>query len=124
LRGNSSRKKNYIEETGEDMKAFARVTAVIFMIVGLLIIFGGIVFAISGFTGQTSNPNPAPSIVPDFSGLIVLARIVGGGAIGLQGLFLSAIGQVLWLLGDIANNTERTSQAILALLRRTSQPNQ
>ncbi len=107
------------------MKAFARVTAIIFMIVGLLIIFGGIAFAISGLTGQTSNnPNPTPSMIPDFSGLIILARIIGGGAIGLQGLFLSAIGQVLWLLGDIANNTERTSQAMLALLRRTSQPNQ
>lgn len=106
------------------MKAFARVTAVIFMIVGLLVIFGGIAFAVSGLAGQSSNPTPTPSIVPDFSGLIILARIIGGGAIGLQGLFLSAIGQVLWLLGDIANNTEKTSQAMLALLRRTSQPNQ
>lgn len=100
------------------MKAFARVTAIIFMILGLLIIFGGIAFAVSGIVGQTSNPAPTPSLVPDLSGLIILARIVGGGAIGLQGLFLAAIGQVLWLLSDIANNTEKSSQALFALLRR------
>lgn len=77
------------------MKAFARVTAIIFMILGLLVILGGVAFAVSGLAGQTSNPNPTPSMIPDFSGLIILARIIGGGAIGLQGLFLSAIGQVL-----------------------------
>lgn len=106
------------------MKAFARVTAVSFMIIGLLVIFGGIAFAVSGMVSNSSYQNPTPSMIPDFSGLIILARIVGGGAIGLQGLFLSAIGQVLWLLGDIANNTERTSQAMFALLRRTGQQNQ
>jgi hypothetical protein len=106
------------------MKAFARVTAIIFMILGLIIIFGGISFAVSGILEQTPNPTPTPSIIPDFSGLIILARIIGGGAISLQGLFLAAIGQGLWLLSDIANNTEKSSQALFTLLRRTGQSNQ
>ncbi len=89
------------------MKTFARFTAIIFMILGILIIFGGMAFALSSI-GQTDKPS-APSLIPDMSGAIILAKIVGGGAIGLQGFFLAAIGQVLWLLVGIFEQTQRTS---------------
>jgi lysylphosphatidylglycerol synthetase-like protein (DUF2156 family) len=106
------------------MKVFARLTAIIFLILGIIIIFSGIAFAVSGITGQAAKSvTPTPSIIPDFSGLIVIAKIFGGAAIGFQGLVLSAIGEVLWLLTDIANNTERTSQSVFSLLRKTGQQN-
>lgn len=105
------------------MKTLARITAVIFMMLGMLIILGGITFAISGVYNQTSTPS-VPSIIPDMTGLIVLARIVGGSAISLQGLFLAAIGQVLWLLAGIFEQTQKTSEAFSGLMRRNSQAKQ
>jgi amino acid transporter len=104
------------------MKAFARITAVIFIILGVLIILGAVGFVFSGF-GQPEKPS-APSIIPDMTGLIVLARVLGGGAIGLQGLFLAALGQGLWLLAGVYEQTQRTSDALSALMRRNSQPKQ
>jgi hypothetical protein len=104
------------------MKAFARITAVIFIILGVLIILGAIGFVLSGF-GQPEKPS-VPSIVPDMTGLIVLARVLGGGAIALQGLFLAALGQGLWLLAGVYEQTQRTSDALSALMRRNSQPRQ
>jgi hypothetical protein len=111
-----------VEAKGANMKAFARFTAVIFTILGMLIIFGGASFALSSF-GQLAKPF-TPSIIPDMTGLIVLARIVGGGAISLQGFLVAAIGQVLWLLAGIYEQTERTSDALIALMRRNGQPKQ
>ncbi len=104
------------------MKAFARFTAIIFMILGVLIILGGIAFAISSL-GQVTKPS-TPSLIPDMTGLIILARIIGGGAISLQGFLVAAIGQLLWLLAGIYEQTEWTSDALIALARRTSQSKQ
>lgn len=105
------------------MKAFARLTAIIFIILGIIIILAGISFAVSGIVSQASNP-PTPSLIPDMSGLMVLARVFGGAAIGLQGLFLAAIGQVIWLLANISDQTEKTSEHLGVIARRASQPKQ
>jgi uncharacterized membrane protein len=96
------------------MKTFARVISVVFMLLGLLILLIGVSMAISGLfhlKPETASPSP-------------LMRILAGGAIGLQGLFLAAIGEVLWLLADIAAKTESTSEHMSALVRRFSQPKQ
>ena len=100
------------------MKAFTRVTAIVFVVLGVLIILGGIIFALSGIGQETDTAQSAYSLMPDFSGLVILMRLVGGGAISLQGFFLAAIGQGLWILVDIANNTARTSGYLSALMRR------
>ena len=100
------------------MKAFARITAIVFVILGILIILGGVVFALSGFFQEESAAPSMPGLIPDFSGLIALARLLGGGTISLQGFFLAAIGQGIWLLVDIANNTEQTSAYLSSLMRR------
>jgi hypothetical protein len=105
------------------MRAFARFTAVIFMILGVLIILGGVAFAFSSAFIQMPAPS-APSLIPNMTGLIFLARIVGGSAIGLQGLFLAAIGQVLWLLAGIFEQTQNTSETLSAMMRRNNQAKQ
>ena len=107
------------------MKVFARITAVIFMLLGVGIILFGAVFALSSLTALRSMPTPsAPSLVPNLTGLVVLVRIIGGGAIGIQGLFIAAIGQVLWMLIIIADQTEKTSEHIDSFVRRLSQSKQ
>lgn len=106
------------------MKTFARVISVVFMLLGLLILLIGVSMAISGLfhlKPETASPSP---LMPNLNGLTILMRILAGGAIGLQGLFLAAIGEVLWLLADIAAKTESTSEHMSALVRRFSQPKQ
>ena len=101
------------------MKGFARFIALGFLMIGGLIILGGIGFAFSGAFSQTPTP-PVPSIIPDMSGLMNVVRVIGGGAIGLQGMFLVAIGQGLWLLAGIYEQTEQTSKALSGLIRRNN----
>ena len=102
------------------MKAFARFTAVIFILFGVLIILGGVAFAFSGAAPQMPQ-GPMSGLIPDMTGIIVLAKIAGGGLIGVQGLFLAAFGQALWLLANIQDQTERTDKALLALMMKNNQ---
>ena len=88
------------------MKMFARFTSVVFLVIGILIVLGGVFFALSGALDRSSQAPAGPSLLPDMSGLMVVAQIFGGGMISLQGFFLAAIGEGLWLLADIARNTE------------------
>jgi hypothetical protein len=103
------------------MKAFARFTAVIFILFGVLIILGGVAFAFSGPAPQMPQ-GPMSGLIPDLTGIIVLAKIAGGGVIGIQGLFLTAFGQALWLLANIQDQTERTDKALLVLMMKNNPP--
>ncbi len=106
------------------MKAFARVIAAIFMILGVIIIMMGVGIVVSGLFSSAAPKTSAPSLIPDLSGLVLLARLIVGGAIGFQGLLLSAIGEVLWLLAAISDQTQRTSDLMNILVRRTSPSSQ
>ena len=103
------------------MKAFARGIGAVFMILGVIILMIGVSVAVTGFFASSGQTPSLPGM-PDFSGLMILARLFAGGAVGLQGLFLTAIGTVLWMLAVIADNTENTNQAVTALLRRVGPP--
>lgn len=102
------------------MRPFARSISIIFIFLGVLIILGGVAFAFSGVFGQVFTPS-VPSIIPDMNGLGVLAKIVGGSAIALPGLFLAAIGQVLWLLADISNQNQITNETLELILEHSNQ---
>ena len=102
------------------MKAFARFTAVIFILLGVLIILGGVAFAFSETVLQMPQ-GPMSGLIPDMTGIIVLAKIAGAGVIGLQGLFLAAFGQALWLLANIQEQAERTDKALLVLMMKNEQ---
>ena len=106
------------------MKAFARAIAAIFMILGVIVIMTGIGVVVSGFSAPKPAEPAYPGLMPDFSGLILFLRIIAGGAIGFQGLLLAAIGEVLWLLAAIAEQSERTSEYMGFLARRLNPSNQ
>lgn len=103
------------------MKPFARLTATVFMIIGIIIILAGIFVAVSGFF-NSKDVISAPSLMPDLSGLIMLGRVILGTTISMQGFFLAAIGQVIWLLTDISDETQKTSEYLGSIVRRASQP--
>lgn len=101
------------------MKTIARITSVIFIILGLLVILVGIVVGLSGFLGEQPSIS-APALMPDLSGVVIVMSVFGGAAISLQGFFLAAIGQGIWLLVDIAKNTEASSTYFTSLMRKSS----
>ena len=102
------------------MKSFARVTSVVFVALGSLLIFVGIILAFSGVLGGKSPAVSAPNLISAPSGLVSMARFFLGGAVSLQGFFLAAIGQGIWLLVDIANSTEKSSAYFKALMRKNA----
>ncbi len=106
------------------MKTFARIIAAVFMVLGLIIIMIGASIAVSGLFGSIPAQQSAPSIIPDMTGLLMMAKLVAGGAIGFQGLMLSAIGEVLWLLAAISDQTQRESEYMGILVRRLNPSNQ
>lgn len=97
------------------MRTIAKITALIFMIFGLIVVLLGIGFAITGM--QQAQPSTVSPMF-DLTGLILLVRLAGGLAIGLQGLFLAAIGEGLWLLAGVHEQTERTSEFLSRVTRR------
>jgi hypothetical protein len=101
------------------MRTLARITSVVFVGLGLLIILAGIVVTLSGFFGEQPSVS-TPALMPDLSGLVIVMSVFGGAAISLQGFFLAAIGQGIWLLVDIAGNTEASSTYFTALMRKNA----
>ena len=106
------------------MKTFARIIAAIFMILGVIIIIVGVSIAVSGFFGSTPLKPSTPSLIPDLTGLLIMAKLIVGSAVGFQRLMLSAIGEVLWLLAAISDQTQRESEYMGILVRRLGQVNQ
>lgn len=98
------------------MSALARITAIVFILIGLLIVLIGAWFAVAGI--RVSNPSPSNPLF-DMSGPLVLARLVGGIAIGMQGLFLVAIGEGLWLLAGVHDQTGHTADLLSRLTRKS-----
>jgi hypothetical protein len=104
------------------MRTFARLTSIAFMILGVLVILVGLYVALSGLLQPAVQAQSFYGILPDFSGLLVFARVFAGSVVGLGGLFLAALGQVLWLLASISDQTEKTSEHMSELIRRIGQP--
>jgi hypothetical protein len=81
------------------MKTFARITAIILIITGILILFGGLALGITGSIRFLMNATPAARTLRAGGpiGLITLAFV------SIEGLSVSALGEGLYLLADISN---------------------
>jgi hypothetical protein len=105
------------------VRAIARLTAIIFILVGLVAVVGGAYM----FPREVSAPAPVePSIfgqifeMPDFSALLFPLRLLVAGSLVLQGLTLVAAGQGLWLVANIVSKSEQSAQHLASLAARGS----
>ncbi len=87
------------------MKTLSQVVAIVFVIVGALVMLLGL-FELG--RAVTSPPSAFSFFgAPDLSPLLLGARLLAGGWLSLQGLMLAALGLTLWLLAEIAEATKR-----------------
>ena len=97
------------------MYAFVRITAVIFMLLGILIMIAGIVTGAVGGWNLVQNPAPSGSLL-SFMNPSILS--LGMGAVMLfQGLMITAFGQLMIVIVDIARATQETAIQLRSLRR-------
>ena len=87
------------------MKTLSQILAVVFVIVGMLVLLLGLFELYRAVT----NPPSAMFFLgsPDIAPVLLAARLLVGGIVSMQGLMLSAFGLALWLLSEIAEATKR-----------------
>lgn len=97
------------------MRTWMRITAVLFLLIGVLLIIGGLVVTLGGGLKDLSTPSPAGVNISLF---MFLGRGVAGALIGFQGLLLLALGQALWLMTVMDARLERSNRILSAMARR------
>ena len=85
------------------MKTFARITAIVMIVIGILLLFGGVALGVTGAVRSLMSVTAVarPLRAGGSIGLILLAFIF------VEGLTVTAIGEGLFLLADIANKLPR-----------------
>jgi hypothetical protein len=86
------------------MKTFVKVTAITLIAIGLLIMLGGLVAAVAGAVGGGVRAFPAPDGRMPFPHPMAARHGLGllfAGALLVQGLIITAIGQGLYLLNNL-----------------------
>src|SRR5574340_673578 len=105
------------EET--DMTTFARLTAILLIFFGLLVVIGGGFFISRGFA-QSEPMLPGLFGGQTDVGMLLGMRLLVGGALILQGLIILGAGEALWLLTGIARSNAASSQHLATLAARGS----
>jgi len=101
------------------MKRLARVTGIIFVVIGLLAVLLGVYEMGRAFI----QPEPfLPGLFgdPDLAGTLLPLRLIVGGLVGLQGLMLAALGEGLWLLSSLTEHGQKSSGYLAAMVPRGS----
>ena len=106
------------------MYIFVRITAIFFILLGLVVMAGGAYFGINGWLENEYYPAPATNmdlngqtIINPFEGMernIKQTAQYGSAVIGavvfFQGLLTAALGQLSWIIADIGMNTKKSSE--------------
>ena len=103
------------------MISFARVTAFLFMLLGVLLIVAGVAIAVRG-PGVPPSAGAAPGVPPGLSILLAYTNTIAGALVGLQGLALAAVGQVLWFMASLAYQSQLTVEYLDEVVRRLRAP--
>lgn len=105
------------------MIGFARFTAIIFMLLGVALIVVGGFIAVRGFAGSPVSAPTISNLAPNLSGLFAFVGTIAGAAVAFQGLLLSAIGQVLWLMAGTAYQAQLANEYMAELVNRMGNAN-
>ncbi len=105
------------------MIGFARFTAIVFMIVGTVLIVAGVVLGFGGILRLPAEASSVPGLMPNISGLSLLAGAIVGGAVAFQGLLLAAVGQGLWLMASMTYKTQLSIEYLAELVNRMGNAN-
>lgn len=105
------------------MIGFARFTGIVFMLLGVVLIVAGAALAFGGILRLPAQAPSVTGLVPDLSGLSLLAGAVAGGAVAFQGLLLAAVGQVLWLMASMTYKTQLSIEYLAELVNRMGNAN-
>jgi len=97
------------------MRTITRITAIVFLLAGALMILAGILFALFGGSLLKDTVN---EVLPNFSLILLLGRSVLGAAIAIQALPLIALGEGLWMISALDEKLERNNRLVSALGRR------
>ncbi len=101
------------------MIGFARFTAIIFMLIGVILILVGGGVAVTGLVAPaTASFRSAPNFMPGLSVLSVFAGAIAGGIVAFQGLLLAAVGEVLWLMASMVQKTELSIEYLAEAVNR------
>ncbi|RPI82421.1 MAG: hypothetical protein EHM41_18410 [Chloroflexi bacterium] len=92
------------------MSIFAKITAVILLVFGILVMVAGVITGINGLLNLSDFTGMGPFMGQMMGTGITLAVAA---AIFLQGLVVTAIGEVLYLLAQIADNTFASRRGIV-----------
>lgn len=84
------------------MAILAKITAVILILIGILVMAAGVITGINGLLNLSDFTGMGPFMGQMMGTGLTLAVAA---AIFLQGLVVTAIGEVLYLLAQIADNT-------------------
>ncbi len=93
------------------MIGFARLTALIFVLLGVVVILVGGAVAFGIFLRL-------PASMPNGAGVPVYTNAVLGGVIAFQGLVLAAIGQVLWLMAAMVERSQLSVEYLAEVVNR------
>ncbi len=100
------------------MIGFARFTAIIFILLGVILLVVGGGMALAGIVAPAAAARFAPNFVPGLSGWSVFAGAIAGGLIAFQGLLLAAVGEVLWLMASMVQKTQLSIEYLAEAVNR------
>ena len=100
------------------MTGFARFTAIIFLLLGVVLLIVGAGVAYRGLLDSNRAIPSTPGLTPNLSGLLAFGGVVAGGAIAFQGLLLAAVGQVLWLAADMSYKAQLSVEYLAEVVNR------
>ncbi len=101
------------------MYLFVRVTAAIFIILGIVLMLLGIGLAVLG-AGSMINPAmiPSPGVMGFNFPMMLMGGLVTGAILFLQGLLIGALGQLMVVIADIGQNTAETNRLLAGMAAR------